>query len=64
MVGGGWVLGGGWVVDGDSPAPRDGGIVVLPCYYFVILVLNTEDTAPICFCPPYRPATGIFREYH
>ena len=41
-----------------------GGIVVLPCYYFVLLVLNTEDTAPICFCPPYRPATGIFREYH
>ena len=38
--------------------------VVLPCYYFVLLVLNTEDTEPICFCPPYRPATGIFREYH
>ena len=39
-----------------------GGTAVLPCYYFVLLALNTEDTAPICSCPPYRPATGIFRE--
>ena len=38
--------------------------LLLPCRYFILLVLNTEDAAPICFCPPYRPATGIFREYH
>ena len=37
---------------------------VLPCYFFVILVLTEDNTAPICFCPPYRPATGILRENH
>ena len=31
---------------------------------FCFLVLHTKDTAPICFFPQYRPATGILREYH
>ena len=35
--------------------------------YFIYLFLylcTEDDTAPICFCPPYRPATGILRDHH
>ena len=41
---------------------------VLPCHYFVIVVLTYRDRMIqyhqlIYFRPPYRPATGILREY-
>ena len=44
--------------------------VLLQCHTVALLLfcfLSTyieDDTAPICFLPPYRPATGNLREYH